>query len=76
MDSNHKNHNSLPPLEVLVDDETECLQPAVGSDRGSKTRPLTPFLSHGVQLASLWMHLATSSPNTVPLLPHQSPRVF
>jgi len=28
MDSNPKNLNLLPPLELLVDDENECLQPA------------------------------------------------
>lgn len=53
MDTNHKNLNPFPPLEVLIDDENECLQPAVGSDRGSKTCPLMPFLFLGAQIASL-----------------------
>ena len=53
MNSNHKTLNPLPPLEVLVDDENECLQPAVGSDRGSKICPLMPFSSLGAQPASL-----------------------
>jgi hypothetical protein len=47
MDSNHKSLNPLPPLEVLVDDENECLQPAVGQIEG-RNPSLTPcFVSWG-----------------------------